>query len=73
MATFSVEPGKVHEHSHNFAARTVLLAGSADLVVGGKKQRLEIGASVTIPPMVSHTVINTGPLDVTVACRSADS
>jgi len=49
------------------------LAGSADLVVGGKKQRLEIGASVTIPPMVSHTVINTGPLDVTVACRRADS
>jgi mannose-6-phosphate isomerase-like protein (cupin superfamily) len=53
------EPGPRHYHSANENAYFVL-AGEGSITVGGDDYRVEAGDFLFIPPLVPHSVHNTG-------------
>jgi quercetin dioxygenase-like cupin family protein len=69
MAVFQLEPGEAQEHSHERETTTILVDGAADLFMHGRRQRLDKGVVVRIPPNTSHTVVNTGETVATIGCR----
>ncbi len=65
---FEVDPGK-HLGMHTDSAEEVLLvvAGTAEAVVGGERGTLEAGSVALVPAMVPHDVTNVGDETVRVA------
>jgi quercetin dioxygenase-like cupin family protein len=64
---FEVDPGK-HLGMHTDSAEEVLLGveGSAEVVVGGERGRLETGEMAVVPAMVPHDVFCAGDQPVKV-------
>ncbi len=59
--TLEPEGGQVPWHNQDSEEVYFLIAGTAEMCLGGERQVLHAGQAVLIPPRVFHQVTNVGP------------
>ena len=66
VAHITLPPGKsAHRHYHPSVEESyILLAGKAQVEIGGEIHEARVGELIAIPPPQTHTIINKGDEDV---------
>ena len=68
MATILLDENESFEHFHTQSSQTILKEGRAQLSMNGRTMDLQRGVAVTVPPNVSHTIVNAGAGTAVVNC-----